>query len=107
MTVVMTITRLENTLLAVSVTTDWTPPTSFDRRLWISPVRVSVKKRSGSFWRWAYSALRRSCMTLLADDVVEVRLPDTDQAADDRHDDHQRDEEVEQGEVLAPGSRRR
>ncbi len=56
-------TMLAKTLLAVSVTTDWTPPTSFDSRLWISPVRVSVKKRSGRRWRWAYSALRRSCIT--------------------------------------------
>jgi len=36
---------------AVSVTTDCTPPTSFARRLWISPVFVSVKNRSGIFWR--------------------------------------------------------
>ena len=51
--VVMTTTTLEKTLLAVSVTTLWTPPTSLDRRLWISPVRVSVKKRSGIRWRCA------------------------------------------------------
>ena len=49
----MTMMRFENTELAVSVTTDWTPPTSFASRLWISPVRVSVKKRSGIRWRWA------------------------------------------------------
>jgi ATP-binding cassette subfamily B protein len=41
------------TLLAVSVTTDCTPPTSLARRLWISPVRVSVKKRRGIDWRCA------------------------------------------------------
>ena len=41
------------TELAVSVTTAWTPPTSFARRLWISPVRVAVKNRSGIRWRWA------------------------------------------------------
>ncbi len=52
------------TELAVSVTTAWTPPTSFARRLWISPVRVSVKKRSGIDWRCEYSAPRRSCITL-------------------------------------------
>ena len=40
-------------LAAVSVTTDWMPPTSLASRLWISPVRVSVKKRSGIRWRWA------------------------------------------------------
>ena len=49
--------------LAVSVTTAWTPPTSFASRLWISPVRVSVKKRSGIRWRCVYRAVRRSCIT--------------------------------------------
>ena len=38
---------------AVSVTTACTPPTSFDSRDWISPVRVAVKNRSGMRWRWA------------------------------------------------------
>ena len=61
--VLMAIARLLVTMLAVSVTTDWTPPTSFASRLWISPVRVSVKNRSGIRWRCAYSAPRRSCMT--------------------------------------------
>ncbi len=51
--VVTTMTRLAKTELAVSVTTDCTPPTSLEMRLWISPVRVSVKKRRGIFWRWA------------------------------------------------------
>ena len=36
----------------VSVTTAWTPPTSFASRDWISPVRVVVKKRSGMNCRW-------------------------------------------------------
>ena len=53
MSVVLTTTMLANTLLAVSVTTLWTPPTSLDRRLWISPVRVSVKKRRCIRWRCA------------------------------------------------------
>ena len=39
-------TTFDSTLDAVSVTTDWTPPTSFESRDWISPVRVEVKKRS-------------------------------------------------------------
>ena len=47
MTVLIATARLLVTELAVSVTTPWTPPTSFARRLWISPVFVSVKKRSG------------------------------------------------------------
>ena len=53
MTVLSAIAMFAVTMLAVSVTTDWTPPTSFARRLWISPVRVSVKNRSGIRWRWA------------------------------------------------------
>ena len=53
MIVVTAMTRLLKTELAVSVTTLWTPPTSLARRLWISPVRVSVKKRSGIRWRCA------------------------------------------------------
>jgi hypothetical protein len=61
--VLAAIAKLLVTELAVSVTTDWTPPMSFARRLWISPVRVSVKNRSGIRWRCAYSAFRRSCMT--------------------------------------------
>ena len=51
--VLMAIARLEVIELAVSVTTACTPPTSLARRLWISPVRVSVKKRSGMLCRWA------------------------------------------------------
>ena len=51
--VVTAMTTLLTTELAVSVTTLWTPPTSLAKRLWISPVRVSAKKRSGIFWRWA------------------------------------------------------
>ena len=61
--VLIAIARLLVTELAVSVTTAWTPPMSFASRLWISPVRVSVKKRNGMPWRCAYRALLRSCMT--------------------------------------------
>ena len=50
--VLKTTARLLVMLAATSVTTDWIPPTSLERRLWISPVRVSVKKRSGMAWRW-------------------------------------------------------
>src|SRR5947208_15445643 len=39
-TIVLTIvTVFDSTVDAVSVTTDWTPPTSFASRDWISPVR--------------------------------------------------------------------
>ena len=41
------ITTFDSTLAAVVVTTLCTPPTSFARRDWISPVRVVVKKRNG------------------------------------------------------------
>ena len=61
--VLIAMARLLVSDAAVSVTTAWTPPTSLASRLWISPVRVSVKNRSGIRWRWAYSASRRSCMT--------------------------------------------
>ena len=53
MTVLSAIAMFDVTDAAVSVTTDWMPPTSFASRLWISPVFVSVKKRSGIVWRWA------------------------------------------------------
>src|ERR687892_220528 len=45
-TVLITMTRLDSTPEAVSVTTDCTPPTSLERRDWISPVRVEVKNSS-------------------------------------------------------------
>ena len=55
--------------LRVVVTTCWMPPTSFDTRDWISPVRVLVKNRSDMPCRCAYTESRRSrityCPTLL------------------------------------------
>jgi len=42
---------------------------SLDRRLWISPVRVSVKKRSGMRWRWLYKRVAQVLHYALADDV--------------------------------------
>ena len=76
-------------LVAVSVTTDWTPPTSLERRLWISPVRVSVKKRSGMPLEVGVERVAQVLHDVLADDVVEVALADADEAGDDRDDDHQ------------------
>ncbi len=63
MTVLAVIAMFDVIDEAVSVTTACTPPTSLARRLWISPVRVAVKNRSGRRWRCAYSAFRRSCIT--------------------------------------------
>jgi len=40
------VVMLDTTLVAVLVMTFWIPPTSLERRDWISPVRVAVKKRS-------------------------------------------------------------
>ena len=51
MIVLIAIARLLVTEAAVSVTTDWMPPTSLASRLWISPVFVSVKNRNGIDWR--------------------------------------------------------
>ena len=48
MIVLMIVTKFDSTVDAVSVTTDWTPPTSFASRDWISPVRVVVKNRRAS-----------------------------------------------------------
>ena len=45
-TVLTRVTVFDKIVLAVSVMTDCRPPTSFWSRLWISPVRVAVKKRS-------------------------------------------------------------
>ncbi len=51
MSVLRSVTMLDSNDVAVSVTTDWMPPTSFVRRDWISPVRVPVKKRNDMPWR--------------------------------------------------------
>ena len=95
MIVLIAIARLLVIELAVSVTTAWTPPTSFDRRLWISPVRVSVKKRSGIALEVRVERAAQVLHDVLADDVVEVALADADQAGDDRAGDHQPDVEVQ------------
>ena len=50
-TVLMITTTFDRMLDAVSVITDWTPPTSLEIRDWISPVRALVKNRSGMCWR--------------------------------------------------------
>ena len=49
------IAMLVRNVWLVSVTTACRPPTSFASRLWISPVRVAVKKRNDNDCRWANS----------------------------------------------------
>ena len=77
-TVVATVAKLESSDAAVSVTTDWTPFTSLPMRLWISPVRVSVKKRSGIHCRWRVEGQPQVVHDALADHVRQERLPDAD-----------------------------
>ena len=52
------VTTLYRTELRVEVSTPCTPPTSLVSRLWISPVRVPVKKARGSRCRWSNSFTR-------------------------------------------------
>jgi hypothetical protein len=52
MTVLIRVTAFDKIVLAVSVMTDCRPPTSLASRLWMSPVRVAVKKRSDRLCRW-------------------------------------------------------
>ena len=75
MTVLSSVTTLDSSDVAVSVTTDWIPPTSLVRRDWISPVRVPVKKRSDIPCRCAYSRLRRSSITRWPTRLVRYVCP--------------------------------
>jgi hypothetical protein len=61
--VATTVVRLEAMLVAVFVTTFWTPPMSLLMRDCTSPVRVRVKKASESRCRWRKTLARRSCIT--------------------------------------------
>ena len=91
---------MAKTLLAVSVTTDWTaadvvrqPALDLARpRLGEEAQRQPLEVRVQRVAQVLHHAL--------ADDVVEVRLADADEARDDRDDDHQAGVEVEQPEVL-------
>ena len=58
-----TTAMLEARFAAASETTDCTPETSLVSRLWISPVRVSAKKRIGIDCTWVKSTLRKSRIT--------------------------------------------
>ena len=58
-----TVVRLDTRVVAVVVTVACMPPMSLAMRDCTSPVRVLVKKASDMRWRWAYRAVRRSCIT--------------------------------------------
>ena len=59
----MTVVVLDAAEVAVEVTTDCMPPTSFISRDCTSPPRVRVKKPSDWRCRWPKTAVRRPCMT--------------------------------------------
>ena len=91
--VAITVVAFETIDVAVLVTTFCTPPMSFEIRDCTSPVRVRVKNASDRRCRWRKTAVRRSCITSLADLVREQRLPDAERARDDRDRDHAAGEE--------------
>ena len=94
-------TVFESTDEAVFVTTFCTPPTSFCRRDWSSPVRVRVKKPQRHRLQVLVEAVAQVLHHLLADVRREVRLQHPEHGGDERNDDHQADEHVEQAEVRA------
>jgi len=57
------VVRLAAIEVAVVVTTDWRPATSWSSRDWISPPRVRLKKSIDWAWRWAKTLTRRACIT--------------------------------------------
>ena len=87
----------------MSVTTAWTPPTSFASRLWISPVRVLGEEAQRHPLEVRVQRVAQVLHDVLADDVVEVGLADADQARlTIGIDDHQPDVQVE---LDGPGRR--
>ena len=66
----ITVTTLPRMLVTVFVSTPDTPPTSFCRRDWITPVFVRVKNPSSIACRWSNRRTRRSPVTALP--TVEV-----------------------------------
>jgi hypothetical protein len=66
----ITVTEFDRIELAVSLSTDCTPPTSLASRDWMAPVRVAVKNARSMRCRWANSRPRRSAITRLPSSVV-------------------------------------
>ena len=65
-----TVTTLPRIELAVSDSTDCTPPTSLASRDWMAPVRVAVKNDRSIRCRCSNSRPRRSAITRLPSSVV-------------------------------------
>jgi hypothetical protein len=65
-----TVTTLLKMELAVSLSTDCTPPTSLASRDWIAPMRVAVKNDRSSRCRCSNSRPRRYAITRLPSSVV-------------------------------------
>ena len=66
----LTVTMFDRIDEAVSVSTAWTPPTSFASRDWMAPVFVAVKKPRSIACRCSKRRLRRSAITRLPSRVV-------------------------------------
>ncbi len=80
----ITVTALPRIEVSVEVSTPDTPPTSFCRRDWMTPVLVRVKKASSMACRCSNSRTRRSPVTELP--TVEVsQVWTTFSAADSRY----------------------
>ena len=80
----ITVTTLPRMLVTVLVSTPETPPTSFCRRDWMTPVFVRVKKPSSIACRWSKSFTRRSPVTALPTVAVN-HVWVTPSAADSRN----------------------
>ena len=105
----MTVTTLPRMLVTVFVSTPATPPTSFCRRDWMTPVLVRVKKLSSIACRCSKSRTRRSPVTLLPTVDVSQRLHDAEAGAhheQQHHDAHEPREQCEVGAGAVGGEER-